>query len=331
MPFVSHKFFISDQQNVLDLLQEKLKIDRESAHKLIDKNRVKVGGEVFNKKRLISGEIEVVTFEPERSEIEPIFETEDFAVYDKPAGLLVHPNSLSNEPTLLDFVRSRYGSKAQLVHRIDRETSGLVLISKNAKTDSELKELFACNLCSKTYSAVVRGNPPDQLIDLPILQGTKELNSRLSIPKPMSTISHTQGKKSRTLIRNKIYLVDRDISFIEAVPITGRTHQIRLHLAHIGHPILGDMLYGADLATANLYLDGKLTEDEKVERSGAKRLLLHAQKLKFFYKNHFEIASAYSLSGSLSSFLSHASSDRVAVINTANGSQLGIGIGSPPA
>jgi 23S rRNA pseudouridine1911/1915/1917 synthase len=228
--------------------------------------------------------------EPTPSGLKPIFETKDFAVFSKPSGMLVHQNGFHVETSLVDDIKYLFGPLANLVHRLDRETSGLVIASKYKQAEKELKNLFVEKDIEKNYLAYVEGEfKKERLIDAPILIGMK--NNRTPddpTPRVLSEIS-ANGMSSRTFVTPIRYFKDRNITLVNAYPITGRTHQIRIHLAHIGHRILGDPFYGVDLSVANEYLDYKMSEQQRVAKTGAKRVLLHAWNLKFTYKAKFYI------------------------------------------
>lgn len=271
---------------------ERLAIPQAAAARLIDKGRVRLNGEVLTVKTPVTGRLQVLAFDAQGAGLTPHFIAPDFAVYEKPAGMLVHPNGFDSGATVLDDARTQFGNAAQLIHRIDRETSGLVMVSRHRKAEGELKELFAAHLVQKTYLLYARGRVEgERLIDAPIVQGTKERNARLGLPKVMGAISRDQGKPARTMIRALQYLPEFDATLVAALPVTGRTHQIRLHMAFIGHPILGDCLYGAPLAIADAWLSGAIDRADRIKESGADRILLHAQQVSFHYGCRYELIS----------------------------------------
>ena len=172
-------------------------------------------------------------------------------VLEKPSGLLAVPG---RGPDLQDCLASRVQRlvpTALVVHRLDRDTSGLMLMAVDAEAQRELSRQFEARTVRKNYQCIVRGLPATDggLIDLPI--------GRDPLRPPRYRIDEVAGRASQTRWR----VMDRmgDHARLEVEPITGRSHQIRLHLATLGHPILGDPLY-ADDATRGL----------------ANRLLLHA-------------------------------------------------------
>ena len=171
-----------------------------------------------------------------------IYEDNDVVVLDKPAGLLSMPRAqYCPEKTL-----ENYGL---LVHRLDRDTSGVVILAKTLEAQEYLKKQFQARTTHKTYYAVVCGRPKldKAKIDLPLARDLK---------RPTTFRVDPNGKASETYY--KVVKSDGVHSLVELKPVTGRTHQLRVHMKYIGHPILGDPLYGEEKAD-RLYLHaGKL-------------------------------------------------------------------------
>ncbi len=294
MAYVHKVFHITEPVKVNFFLSEQLNLPFSVVARLIDKGRVLIDGrEIIKKAELLTGKLEVMYHEPTPSGIKPIFETPDFAVFNKPSGMLVHQNGFHVEESLVDDIKYLYGHLANLVHRLDRETSGLVIASKNKRAEKDLKNLFVEKDIEKNYLALVEGKfDRERLIDAPILIGMN--NNRHEddpTPRVLSEISK-DGVKSRTFVTPIKYFKDRNMTLVNAYPITGRTHQIRIHLAHIGHKILGDPFYGAGVDVANEYLDGLMDEKTRIEKTGAKRVMLHAWNLKFKYKSKFYLENS---------------------------------------
>jgi len=173
---------------------------------------------------------------------EIIFEDKNVRVVNKPAGLLsMVKGEYSLEPTL-----ENYGL---LVHRLDRDTSGVVILAKNPETQRLLRRQFQDRKVHKTYLAIVEGHPrlPEAKIELPIARNLKHPTTFQVAP---------NGKPAETYYR--VLKSNDKYSLLELKPVTGRTHQLRVHLKYIGTPILGDRVYG---------------------KSPASRLFLHAQSL----------------------------------------------------
>ena len=220
--------------------------------------------------------------------LKPIFEAQDFVLYDKPSGVMVHPRNRRSEYTLIDEIKWAYGMGANIVHRIDKETSGLILAAKYKEAEKELKRLFETKQIQKRYLALVYGELKDDemLIDAPIA-----INRDFSQIKLKMRIS-SEGKPAKTLVRPLQSI--GPYTLVEATPFTGRQHQIRLHLFHVKHPIVGDPIYGRPTEDAIRYLDRLMDEDERIEKMGAPRLMLHAQELDFRYKgSRYRLFSRY--------------------------------------
>lgn len=195
--------------------------------------------------------------------VSTIFEDENMMAVEKPAGVLVYhlPGETSiDETTLLDMVKPKLSFKnpnerSGIVHRLDRETSGIILIAKNEKTEEALKKLFKDRNIKKTYLALVHGKvtPDVGEVAIPLGRGSKD---RLRV------VPNEQGKESRTRYQVLKYFPKTVMSLLSVDLLTGRTHQIRVHMSAIGHPVVGDAKY------AN-------------RKSDLKRQFLHAAELKF--------------------------------------------------
>jgi len=218
-----------------------------------------------------------------------LYEDENFLAIDKPAGLMVHPariapgkksKNTAPEPTFVDWLLANRpevktvgddpATRPGIVHRLDKETSGVMLIAKTQAYFEYLKSLFQKHEIRKTYYAIVRGVPAPRkgIIDAPIgiVNGTLKRSVR--------------SKKMRKEAVTEYGVVKEwgeggsgyeRFSLLEVHPRTGRTHQIRVHLASIGHPILGDKLYGPKPTPSN--------------QLPITRLMLHAAAIEFTAKN----------------------------------------------
>ncbi|CAO4841275.1 MAG: Ribosomal large subunit pseudouridine synthase C [Holosporales bacterium] len=166
-----------------------------------------------------------------------LFEDDDICVINKPTGLAVQGGSGTKRH--LDGMLSQYkkNTKFHLVHRLDKDTSGILVLAKSPQVAHELTELFKTKQVAKTYLAVVHGSvkPVTGTIDAPLLKDFKDKKEIVMVS--------AKGKPAQTgyIVLKKI----NRYSIIELSPITGRTHQLRVHMAHIGHPIVGDFKYGS--------------------------------------------------------------------------------------
>jgi len=230
-------------------------VSRSFAAKLIEQGRVRVNGQAETKAgyQIRAGDEVVVDFDPEQPvqsiSLPVLYEDPDCIVINKPVGVLTHSKGEFNpEPTVASFLASRVkdlsGERAGIVHRLDRATSGVLIAAKTPQAFSWLQKQFAQRKAKKTYLAIVEGEPtnPEAIIDMPI-----ERNPR----RPQSFRVGQNGKAAQTTY--KLLKTSNGLSLLELRPTTGRTHQLRVHLAHIGHPILGDELYGGPKA-GRMYL-----------------------------------------------------------------------------
>ncbi len=239
--------------------------------------------------QIIDGDFEFISFKPITKGLKPTFETDDFVVFDKPSGVLIHPQNRYTPYSLVDEIKYQYGKDANITHRIDQETSGLVLAAKNKISERDLKIMFQERHIQKTYLAFVHGEFKNELhVTAPLLR--KKDDS--AIVRMVVKVS-SDGKESSTYFKPIRYFPDLNITLVEAKPKTGRQHQIRVHLFHVKHPIVGDPIYGQSEKDIIRFLDRKISLDERIKLSGASRLLLHAQSLEFEYDNKYNISSSY--------------------------------------
>ncbi|HEX5329611.1 RluA family pseudouridine synthase [Sulfuricurvum sp.] len=266
----------------LPFLMDELGLSRSEGQRLIARGRLSQNGVVMDDQfGFIEGACEFICFEPLSRGFKPMFVTNDFAVYDKPSGLSVHPHSRLSPYTLNDEIKHQFGDDANATHRIDQETSGLVLVSRNKKSESVLKKLFSERLISKRYLAMVRGHVKD-IIDIQVpLFRIDHPNLLIS----MVVKVDPKGKPAHTIIRPLQYFPEHDMTLVEASPLTGRTHQIRVHLFHVEHPIIGDPVYGPEEKDVISFIKKELSPEDRVRIGGSTRLLLHAHSLEFEYEN----------------------------------------------
>lgn len=189
---------------------------------------------------------EQLAFTPEPVPLEIVYEDDTLVVIDKPAGLVVHPAAGNWSGTVLNGLLHRYGEaaaglpRAGIVHRLDKETSGLMVVARTLEAQTDLVRQLQARTVKRRYLALVWGNMPEEgTIDAPIGRDPRERTR-------MAVVAGASGKPARTHFR----LVDstvwqgQPVSAIHCDLETGRTHQIRVHCAHIGHPLLGDPVYG---------------------------------------------------------------------------------------
>lgn len=192
-----------------------------------------------------------------------LHEDERILVVHKPAGLVCHPTKGDVYSSLISRVRLHLGADAeapQMVHRLDRETSGVMMFAKSREVAGELRELWESGFVGKEYLAIVHGHvsADEGTLDFP-------LGPHLSSVVAIQDQVRDDGRPAQTrffVVRRWIW-DGRPFSLVRVWPDTGRKHQIRIHMAHIGHSIVGDKLYGFD---ADLYLalvQGRLTDEER--------------------------------------------------------------------
>ncbi len=287
MPFVKNSFFVSEKMPAFLFLIRHLKLSQSDAQRTISKGRVLVDGvSIENSSQELYGDVEVVLFRPQSRGLMPIFENRDFMLFDKPSGVLVHPNKMSTPYSMLDEIRELGGDEANSVHRIDMETSGLLLAAKHKDAQRYLKGTFENREIKKSYLAWVKGKVQQEFeVDQPILKRSDFLTNKHKVK------IDKRGQSAFTKFIPLKYDKRRDATLLSCRPKTGRTHQIRIHLFHVKHPILGDPIYGVCFDVANRYLDGRLSQEERIQKSGASRLMLHAQTLEFVYKSRFYLQS----------------------------------------
>lgn len=276
MPYIEKRFKSIKGKRVEDFLQEVTTLKKDFIISLLDKSKVLDQNKKVLKKayKLKDGYVCLYLFEAQTRNLKPLFQTEHFAIFDKPSHLLVHPTSISSKYTLLDEIRHYLGEEASLVHRIDAETSGLVLVSKNPYSDMVLKKMFEEKQYNKTYQALVEGKI---IKSFEINEGIKSSNSMIKLKMTTSK----DGKESKTIILPISYNKQKNQSLIEAKPITGRQHQIRVHLNSKNHRIVGDPIYGLEEEFVNNFLNKKISQEKRKKVTGESRLMLHANSLSF--------------------------------------------------
>jgi tRNA pseudouridine65 synthase len=198
--------------------------------------------------------------------LEILYQDENIVAINKPHGLLVHQSSIARdaEEFALQLLRDQIGQNVWPAHRLDRKTGGVLLFSLDQETNKILQGMFRDNEMDKKYLAIVRGFFPDELkIDYPLKKDNGVIQEALTFVKCLI--------KSEVDFQIGTHPTSR-YSLIEANPQTGRMHQIRKHLAHVMHPIIGDRPHGCN--KQNRYFKNELEMDT---------MMLHALSLKFIH------------------------------------------------
>lgn len=373
-----------------------------SAQRICDKRRIVDANDLnLHKNSVAQGEIFMIDYKCEPRGLKPIFECDEFAAFDKPSGILSHPSGRNSPYNMYDEIWSLYGQDACVAHRLDLETSGVLIVAKDKSAARKLKDCFEQRSVMKRYIALVRGDLRhgsrgclqgvacdgvredrtasglDEICGSKFASRASSLGGVLSLDgthlsatsvhggfgsdvlfsngsdkfRSATTTGNTggvyeacslptaksvpdtfgvnlkefepteyakfseklkflegfegfvidapiassgefadikirmkiaaDGKEAVTLIRPLKYFADIDASLIECYPLTGRQHQIRLHLFHVEHSILGEPLYGLSRPQVEEILDKKMSKMERILTTGAPRLLLHADEICF--------------------------------------------------
>ncbi len=198
-----------------------------------------------------------------------IFEDKNIIVINKPSGIVVHPFDFSEEETLLDFLLTtapesfsiqnpitlqdgRTINLGGIVHKLDRDTSGVLIIAKNEAVFTNLREQFKNHTTYKIYNAVVEGivNNGTFTIDAPLGRNKKDY-------KQMVNPSNPRGELRDAVTGVNVLIKNDTTTLVELTPKTGRTHQLRAHMSYIGHPIIGDTAYGSTTDSPRIMLHAK--------------------------------------------------------------------------
>jgi 23S rRNA pseudouridine1911/1915/1917 synthase len=279
LPFILKEFQAQIGKKVQLFLIQNLDMKTAVAQRLVNRSRVfKLDHTPYEMSEIIEEErIVVALFEGHTRGLKPLLTFQEFALFDKPTHLMVHPISKQTAYSLLDEVRYHFGEKSNLIHRIDAETSGLVLIGTTPQSIIDLKTMFEQKKYKKSYLAIVEGEIKHTLhIDTPIDKEGELIGVRMK--------TGDTGKESLTIVHPLKYNAKKNLTLVEAIPVTGRQHQIRVHLYSKGHKILGDPIYGIDDENAEGYLNKTLSAQARLEVTKSHRLWLHANYLEFEYK-----------------------------------------------
>jgi 23S rRNA pseudouridine1911/1915/1917 synthase len=290
LPFKLKTFYSPTKQRAFKFLIEELGISQRDSQRHIANGRLFIDGKAMTKPTAeVEGEFEFVVYEPSTRGLKPIRVEESFVVFDKPSGVLIHPQNRNTEYSLVDELKYQFGLEANIAHRIDQETSGLVLCARDKQSEKDIKAMFEFRDMQKTYLALVNGEFKNEItVDEPLLR--KEDESAIV---RMVVKVHKDGKPSKTHFKPLEYFPDKDMTLVECKPYTGRQHQIRVHLFHVKHSIVGDPIYGQKELDVLRFLDKEITEQERLKLSGASRLMLHASELEFeLYGSEYNVESS---------------------------------------
>jgi len=232
------------------------KYSRTYIKKLIDENHVRVNGKNIKSNYKVKFQDEVVLtipepqvleVKPEKIDIDVVYEDNDIIVINKPKGMVVHPAAGNYSGTLVNALMEYCGDRLSdingvvrpgIVHRIDKDTSGLLIVAKNNSAHEELSSKLKDHNIKRIYIALVYGVIREEYgkIDAPI--------GRHPVDRKKMSVNTKSGKRAVTYF--KVIERFKDATYVELNLETGRTHQIRVHLSYIGHPIIGDPTYGKD-------------------------------------------------------------------------------------
>ena len=294
----STKFLITDRDvgERLDIVLVKLlpSFSRSNLKKIIEQKQVKVNNSVVesaSKKLKEDDNVEVSLVPKDKIKILPakiklniVYDDEDILIVNKPAGMVVHPGAGNYNNTLVNALIYKYKKKLSnvngstrpgIVHRIDKETSGLLIVAKNNYAHSNLGKQFSDHTIKRTYQALSWG------VLRPLSGRIETLIGRSRKNRQLMSVTEITGKKSITNYKTVKVFNIKDvpkISFVECKLETGRTHQIRVHMAYKGNPLLGDQQYGKK----NLRFK-KINEEFEDKLKVLNRQALHAKTLAFIH------------------------------------------------
>ncbi|HAM34812.1 MAG TPA: RluA family pseudouridine synthase [Elusimicrobia bacterium] len=250
---------------------------RNQVQRLIASGRVSLRGRLVKAAtRVASGETVLIRYPRHQelpcphTELPAVYEDECLLIINKPAPLLCHPTDRVQNNTVTSILKRQFpGLKLHLAHRLDRETSGALLLAKDPRSAQRLAGHFFSRRVKKEYLALVFGRISwrRKIVDAPLGRENLEIKVRQKVGTGAAATTEFERLASGA-----------SVSLVRALPRTGRLHQIRVHLAHLGHPVLGDKLY---TGKGELYMKAvrKTLTAQDLEKLGAQRQMLHAHRL----------------------------------------------------
>lgn len=253
-------------------LAEKQELSRVAVQRLIEEKHILVNGKTTKPSYIVQSgdeitiqmpEVKETDLKPQELPLDIVYEDEDIIVVNKAKGMVVHPAVGNPDGTLVNAIMahckgnlSGIGGELRpgIVHRLDKDTSGLLIIAKNDKAHLRISEQIQNRQVKKTYLALVKGIVPenDATIKMPIGRSTKDRKKMAVTPKGKEAITHF-----KVLERFEKY------TYLEVNIETGRTHQIRVHMAEIGHPVVGDMVYSN--GKNEFHIEGQMLHAHRLE------------------------------------------------------------------
>ena len=221
-----------------------------------------------------------------------LFENIHAVIIDKPAGIIAHPDDRQDEYTVADWMKERYTTVANIgdegregiVHRLDRNTTGVLVLAKDAIAFTTFKKQFRDHTTRKVYRAIVEGHVRDEMgmISLPIARAKSDFRKRTVVDMFSQDM---RGEEREAITRYKVIArstaaTGKQYTYVEVYPLTGRTHQIRAHFRGIRHPIIGDELYGSlqgkEVAPRSMLHALSITINIPEENEGVKQYTISA-------------------------------------------------------
>ena len=264
------KIIVEEQDNNrIDIyLAKKLDISRSKVQKLIKQEKILVNNDITNNNYLVNyhdiidvnDELDFsIHLQGENIPLDIIYENEDLLIINKPSGMVVHPAPGNYNHTLVNALLGKYDLsnndiRPGIVHRLDKDTSGLMLVAKNDETHDKLSKMISEKKVQRTYLALVSGviNHETGTIDAPIGRDIK-YREKMMVTDINSKNAITHFKVLKRYSKHTL---------VECILETGRTHQIRVHMAYIGYPVVNDFLYGKEKIDENF---GQMLHSRKIE------------------------------------------------------------------